>query len=199
MQTWTWIAAHASVIESVLTSIAIVLGGFWALRGDWRKTRAERDAEHELRLREQQQRQDRLKWDQAKLAYEINNAFLEDPDAQRALALIDCEDGSSVTIRRGDDSLKLSRHDALTALAPEPQSDEIYRELRDAFDSLCYWLGLFEHYVQSELVRFEDIEYPVSYYLRCLRDDAELHTSLRSYLERHRMTPKAAAFMDRFA
>src|SRR5689334_20484410 len=87
-------------IESFATTVGLVMAGWWAWRGDWRKSKAEREEERKLRRREEDSRNDalaqrrtQLRWDQAKVAREIIHEFLNDPDAMTAMDLVDCDTG----------------------------------------------------------------------------------------------------------
>jgi len=40
--------------------------------------------------------------------------------------------------------------------------------IRDCFDNLFYYMAMLEHYVESDLVRLEDVAFPLDYYLKII-------------------------------
>jgi hypothetical protein len=114
----TWVE-QAHGVESVMTIIALIIGAVWALFGDWRKSKGEREAERNLRDRERQQREDLLleqkqkrEWDQTQVAREINEKFLADSGAQQALGLVDCDgDDCTLSDTGGKESVKKYKYD----------------------------------------------------------------------------------------
>lgn len=96
-ETITWVEQVAG-FESGFTILALIVGACYALFGDWRKTKEEREHDRELARQEQQRRKDaieqqaqRLRWDQANMAREVNHGFLDDPQASIVLELVDCD------------------------------------------------------------------------------------------------------------
>jgi cell division protein FtsB len=205
-----WVeGAHG--VESIVTIFGLAIGAWWAYRNDWLKSSKDREDDRELRRKEQDQRQDtldqrnrQLRWDQAKLAKEINDQFLEDHEAQEALGIID-SDASFFEIT--DDTKKppikfrvlLDNDEHIKALQINPKAaTSMEAFVRECFDAWFYWMSIMEQYLKNELIREEDIAYPSDYYIRCLRDDRKLYDACVAYIERYRLSPNILKFMVRF-
>jgi hypothetical protein len=140
----------------------------------------------------------------------------EDIEVQNAFAMIDMEDGSEVTLQEKkqaaadkDDSkdegqaqgarttsVKVTWEKALAALSGDKNVDAHAKVLvRAAFDALFYYFALFDHCIDSGLVRQSDIEYPASYYIRILSQHKQ---PFAAYLQRHNLH-QAEKFLDRWA
>ena len=208
----TWVE-QAHGVESVMTTIALIIGAVWALFGDWRKSKTEREAERNLRDREREQREDLLneqrrkrEWDQTQVAREINEKFLADAGAQQALGLVDC-DGDDCTLSDTSDkeSVKKYKYDLnaredVYALRIDPNvSAEKDVFLRDCFDAWFYWMAVMEQYLRNGLIRQQDIAFPSDYYLRNLRGDSALNEACIKYVTHYQLSPNVFAFMKRFA
>ncbi len=205
-----WVeGAHG--IESIVTIVGLAIGAWWAYRNDWVKSAKDRNDDRALRRKEQEQREDainqrsrQLRWDQAKLAKEINDQFLEDHEAQEALGIVDSD---ALIIEITDDDKKppitfrviLENDQHVKALQINPKgANPMETFIRECFDAWFYWMSIMEQYLKNELIRQEDIAYPSDYYIRCLRDDQKLYHACVGYIERHRLSPNILAFMRRF-
>jgi len=202
-------------VESWLTAAGLIAGALWAIFGDWRKSKAEREAERSLRERERLQREDQIKqqeqklrWDQTKIALEINEEFLDDDDAQQVLKILDSEfNDTACTVTDWEDEDAPKKHTfnlkakedvlALRITTPAPTDKEIF--LRDCFDAWFYWMAVIEQYLQNGLIREEDIAYPSDYYVRSLKEDADLYSACQAYIRHYRLSPKIEQFMKRFS
>jgi hypothetical protein len=173
--------------EMFMTIVALIVGAGWAVFGDWRKNRAEREKDRTLFKREQNQRKRQLRWDQAKLAKEINDQFLADHEAQEALGIVD-SDGSTIDIADTESkyTVDLERGEHVTALRINPTAankKEVF--VRDCFDAWFYWMSTMEQYLKNGVIRQEDIAFPSDYYLRQLMKEpavsgmCQIHISLR--------------------
>jgi hypothetical protein len=206
----TWVEwAHG--IESIVTVIGLLIGAWWAYRNDWIKTTKERFDDRDLRKKEQEQRQDtleqrnrQLRWDQAKLAKEINDQFLADPDAQNAVGIVDA-DVRILKVTTAEDlpktypvSIEDEEHiKALEVSGKGAEAKELY--IRECFDSWFYWMSIMEQYLKNKLVLQEDIAYPSDYYVRCLREEPKLYAACVAYIQKHKLSPNILAFMTRFS
>src|SRR5262245_30966891 len=83
------------------------------------------------------------------------------------------------------------------ALRPwkEPLSfDDKQVYIRDCFDELFDGLNLLEHYLKTDLLAFEDVEFPMAYYIGTLRErGGAVSTFMNHYGNR-----LAKAFVERF-
>jgi hypothetical protein len=85
--------------------------------------------------------------------------------------------------------------DMLDALrVPEPPQSPTYDFIRDAFDTLYYYVDRLEHFIQVGLTSFEDISSPLDYYVDYLAEDKDLHAS---YIALTRYT-RVRKFLERF-
>ena len=206
-----WVeAVHG--LESIVTIIALGIGAWWAWRNDLIKTTADRRAERELRERERKQRGDQLseqqrnrEWEQTKIAREINEQFMDDPEARQATALID-SDGDSYTMKdvKTSDipySYDFEKREDVHALRiddKEPIVDKKDVFLRTCFDSWFYWMAAMEQYLQNGLIQEKDMAFPSDYYLRYLRQDEDLFNACWKYIHHYKLSPNIAKFMARF-
>jgi hypothetical protein len=204
-----WVeGAHG--VESIFTVIGLAIGAWWAYRNDWIKSAKDRKGDRELRKKEQEQREDtlnqrsrQLRWDQAKLAKEINDQFLDDHEAQQALAIVDadgdkCEltDAENKSIKHEFDRTKDEQITALRIDIKVTGKKEVF--LRECFDAWFYWMSIMEQYLKNELILPEDIAYPSDYYLRELRKEKGLYDACIKYIAHYKLSPNILAFMSRF-
>jgi hypothetical protein len=202
LHTPLWVE-QAHGVESVVATIGLIVAAWWAWRGDWLKTRADRNKELELLRRESQQRDERLRWDQAKLAREINGEFLEDLDAREVLHLVDCDTDTFDTT----DSANLeftytfnlqSQQDVKAMDVSGRAMSDKEAHLRECFDAWFYWMALMEQHLKGDLILQEDIEYPTDYYLECLRSNAALYNACLNHIDHYRLSLNIRAFLKRF-
>jgi hypothetical protein len=115
------------------------------------------------------QRARELRWQQAKLAAELEDDMLiNDPQAFNALRMTDWNafqftvEGKTVSVTRTDvqDALNVENNDNL------PANGVLVRE---SFDRLFYRMGKIERALESNLIRFEDVCSPMDYYVPFLR------------------------------
>lgn len=154
LQDLSWLAAFITLLVTL-----------WRINYDRTKDRAQRNVELK-------QRRQSLKWDQARAAKSIVDEMLASDLATMARHMLDYPSGRVYVI--AGERLQVDRAYYLEALerrlnGPDDRftSQEIH--VRDCFDSLFFYLGIMEHWVRSELVRFEDVKYPVDYYVRLLK------------------------------
>jgi hypothetical protein len=115
------------------------------------------------------QRASELRWEQAKLAAELEDDMLiNDPQAFNALRMTDWGafdftiEGKKVRITQDDvhEALNVENNDSL------PPNGVFVRE---NFDRLFYRMGKIERALGSNLIRFEDVCSPMDYYIPFLR------------------------------
>lgn len=141
------------------------------------------------------QRARELRWQQAKLAAELEDDMLiNDPQAFNALRMTDWNafqftvEGKTVPVTREHvhAALSVQNNDNL------PSNGVLIRE---SFDRLFYHMGKIERALGSDLIRFEDVYSPMDYYVPFLRST---HGQvLIPYMEQLHHTD-ALNFMKRF-
>jgi hypothetical protein len=110
------------------------------------------------------QRAEELAWKRAEAAKKLNDEMLMDDGAKAAMVMLDWDDrefeirsGVFATID-GDEHRR-----ALRVSSGAYEEKEVY--VRDCFDNLFYYLALFEHHIRNQLIRFEDVEFPIQYFV----------------------------------
>lgn len=116
------------------------------------------------------QRDRELRWQQAKLAAELEDDMLiNDPQAFNALRMTDWDafqftvEGKTVRVTKTEvqEALNVENNVSL------PPNGVLVRE---SFDRLFYRMGKIERALRSNLIRFEDVCSPMDYYVPFLRD-----------------------------
>ena len=64
----------------------------------------------------------------------------------------------------------------------------------DCFDGLFYYMSTLEHYINSSLVIYEDVAFPLDYYMPLL---AEFASVIDPYLDKYEQG-QARRFLDRY-
>lgn len=200
---------YAHGIESIVTTAGLIAAGLYALFGDWRKTKAERAAERQLRQNEEQSRREQLKqqlsqrrWDQAKLAREIDKEILADSQAKVALALVDCDKDTYVASVPGTDdrySYDFKKKEDVRALrvgASDLNDKEVY--LRDCFDAWFYWMTVMESHLKDGFLLQGDVNLMGGYYVRYLKADADLYEACVKYITHYGLGQAVLGFLNRF-
>ncbi|HEV2268663.1 MAG TPA: hypothetical protein VGR92_04320 [Steroidobacteraceae bacterium] len=200
---------YAHGAESLVTIVGLIAAGLWAIFGDWRKTKAERAAERELRQNEEHSRREQLKqqqsqrrWDQAKLAREIDKEILADGQAKVALALVDCDTDTYVAAVPGTDSrysYNFKKKEDVRALrigAADLDAKEVY--LRDCFDAWFYWMAVIESHLRDGFLLQGDVNLMGGYYVRYLKADVELYAACVKYITHYGIGKPVLDFLDRF-
>jgi acyl carrier protein len=141
------------------------------------------------------QRASELRWNQARLAAELeDDMFVNDPQVFNALRMIDWGaynftiKGTEVTITREEvqQSLNVEKNNELNP-------KDVF--VRESFDRLFYRMGKLERAVRSELVLFEDVVSPMSYYVPFL---LSTHRQVLEPYMRQLHHTDALTFMKRF-
>jgi hypothetical protein len=164
----------------VFTVLATVSGGLFAVIKWLQETARQR----ELRGRQ-------LRWDQAKAAKELLDDLSQATLAQQAMQMMDWDDltytlPSGKTVRI-DEDLYVK---ALRVTNLQFSDAEVF--VRNAFDELFYHMAVFAHHVNTGLVRIEDIQFPLDYYMPTINRNR--HT-FDAFLEHYRLV-RAASFLE---
>jgi hypothetical protein len=155
IQTLSWLGA---VIGIVLALIKYV---------------SEQRQNREQRERELNQSQLELRWKQAEAAKKLLDEMLTDTRAVAAMQMLDWND-LEFEVKPG---IKLSvwEKDYLQALRiSNLKFDDKETYIRNCFDSLFYFMAMIEHYIHSDLVRLEDIAFPLDYYIKIINKNREV-------------------------
>jgi hypothetical protein len=149
---------------------------------------------HEVSENRRLRRED-LRWRKAQLAREVLEKYAADPLFAAAARMVDW-DGREYEIRPG----KLERvhwNELPRALRVwDPRGDRFTAKqayIRDCFDKFFDCLELIEHYLQTELLEFKDVETPIEYYARELR---RLSPAVKDFMEAYYQL--AVVFLGRF-
>lgn len=114
-----------------------------------------------------------LRWRQANAAKELISDIHRDQRAAAAVVMMDWCDGTHEYDLGGGRRERLSYDDVLAALAKPDreccQPSEHF--VRDAFDWFFYYVDRIEHYIQTGLIEFVDVETVFEPYVRAFRKD----------------------------
>jgi len=194
---------HGTTLVSVGGSIIAGSIAFAKYLEELRKARAQQ-------LEMLKQKANELRWEQAKVGKTLNDEMLEDVEACGAMQMLDMEpEGSSVrlpnersfvatyddvvraiTWRVGQDRDPTARDRTHLEYSPK------WVEIRTCFDSFFYYLAIIEHYLTSGLLHFDDVAYPLTYYVRLLAHN-RWRTQFRAYIDYYRLG-RARKFLQRF-
>lgn len=149
------------------------------------------------------QRKVQLRWDQAKLAAQLEDDLLiNDPQAFNALRMTDWGayeftiEGAKIRITREEvqQALDVKNNDTLS-----PKGVFV----RENFDRLFYRMGKIERAIESDLIVFNDVCSPMDYYVPFLRSTHKdvlgpymkqlSHTDALHFMERFDNSPKCHA------
>ena len=146
----------------------------------------------ELRQAREQRAQE-LRWRKAQAAKTLNDQMLADHAALAAMIMLDW-DGREFEIKPGVKAA-ISTEEMLHSLRTVNTTfSDTEAFVRDSFDLLLYYLGMFEHYISRRLVDYEDLVHPIEYYVGLMAANRPV---FEKYFERYGFT-RAAAFLGRF-
>src|SRR5262245_14231962 len=139
------------------------------------------------------QRQRDLRWRQAEVGKGLNDEMQTDDRAWPAMQMLDSEERefklpneSKVTITTAEIS---------TALDPNSKSsDETSIYIQDCFDTLFYFLAMLEHYISNTLICYEDVAYPIEYYVPLM---AQFKPQIANYLKEYKLS-RTQKFLERY-
>ncbi len=174
----------AKDVVQVAAWVVAIVGGLIAAFKAIHETRENR----RQRLRE-------LRWKKAELAREIIDKLHSNKRLRDALVMVDWT-GREFEISPGERK-EISWDDLPGALRPweEPISfDEKEVYIRDCFDELFDGLNLLEHYLRTDLLDFEDVKFPMAYYIGKLKERGD---AVRTFMN-HYGNRQAKAFVERF-
>ncbi|MBI4516624.1 MAG: hypothetical protein HY699_12505 [Deltaproteobacteria bacterium] len=139
-----------------------------------------------------EQRQAELRWKQAEAGKALNDEMQTDERAWPAMQMLDSDQR---TFNVGEDvRLTVTQADIRAALDPGTESTAVVEFIRDCFDTWFYFLAMLDHYIDTGLIRPEDVAYPTEYYVPLLArhrlqvDKYLAHYGLskvQGYLRRH--------------
>jgi len=111
------------------------------------------------------QRAEELRWKQANLGRELVEKMLDADDAASALQMLDWGDqGHEYEIKKGQ-KVKIDIGDVPHALRLDEshKSDkDVY--IRECFDALFFHVNQLERSLRTNVLRFEDVQFPLNYY-----------------------------------
>ena len=168
-------------IETV-SRLAAIIAGLFAIHKGRREVQQNRD-----------QRAQELRWRQAQSGKELNDEMLDDPPARAAMDMLDYS-FKSYTDKRGN-PLEITTaewtHGLRTTQLNLSAKDEYVRQ---CFDNLLYYMGILEHHISRGLVLFDDVAYPIEYYVERMVPQAP---TLMRYIQTYKFH-RSAAFLNRF-
>ncbi len=132
-----------------------------------------------------QQRCEELRWKQANIAKQLLDELFGHEYSENAVLMLDWNKGKREYVV-GNESLMISYKDVITALKKEHSdltrepSDslsekEIY--IRECFDFFFYFVDRIKHYININLINFDDIKAPLKSYARKINDNGEVYYS----------------------
>lgn len=113
------------------------------------------------------QRKEELRWKKAKLAREVLKPFEQDLRLRNAMAMLDTleqeYEGELIVPKDVAATFETLSTDRVVALSPK----NVY--IRNSFDYFFKNIRLLEHYLQTHLIDFKDIEYPLEKTIKAIR------------------------------
>jgi hypothetical protein len=139
------------------------------------------------------QRSRELRWKKAETGRDLADRIFSEPLSNAALLMLDSEIRS---YKIGDTiEVTINVADMLAALtAKELPQSPTFDFIRDAFDTLYFYLDRIEHFIGVGLTSFEDVQSPLDYYVDYLAEDKQIHLD---YIGITRYT-RVTQFLDRF-
>ena len=138
-------------------------------------------------------RQEDLRWKKAQAAKSLWDEMWSDEPSHAALTMLDW-DGREFEIKEGTKS-RITTKGMLWALRTENTEFSDFKAfIRDAFDNLFYYMGIFEHSITTGLVDFADLEHLIEYYVAIL---ARTRPVFEKYVATY-CFKRAAPFLGRF-
>lgn len=118
------------------------------------------------------QRIKELRWKQANLAKELLDEMFEDKYSMAAMLMLDW-DGREFNIVEGKNE-EISYDELPAALTTDADSMKkgFYQKqvfIRDCFDRFFYHLDRLEWCIKTDLILFEDVSFPTSYYIERMK------------------------------
>jgi hypothetical protein len=135
----------------------------------------------DMRISANQRKAD-LRWKQANAAKDLIADIHHDPHASKAVTMMDWSEGSSIH-QVGPDSVSLDYvKDVLPALQKDQQSEcrdkDFY--IHNAFDWFFYYVDRIQHYIDRELIQYEDVRSVFKPYARKIGQHHDLYDKFLS-------------------
>lgn len=124
------------------------------------------------------QRYEELRWKQANIAKQLLDELFGHEYSENAVLMLDWNKGQRKYVV-GNEFLIISYRDVLLALKKE-QSDSLSDKemyIRECFDFFFYFVDRIKHYININLINFDDIKAPLKCYARKINDNREVYYS----------------------
>jgi hypothetical protein len=139
------------------------------------------------------QRAHELRWRQAQAGKQLNDEMLSDQPAKSALEMLDWDGREFEIAPAGTGPIRKSEwRSALRTSNTDFSGKEMF--VRDCFDNLLYFMGIMEHHIRRGLVVFEDVAYPLEYYIGIMNLDRGIFVR---YMEAYGFA-RSVSFLERF-
>lgn len=116
-----------------------------------------------------EQRELELKWKKVNIAREILNEFVSSYRSKSAMRMLDSVERDYELTK--EHTATISQSDVLRVLRDSNIHSAEAIFIRDSFDSFFYRLGVFEHFINEELIEFKSIKFPTAYYVLKLAEN----------------------------
>jgi hypothetical protein len=114
---------------------------------------------HQLKLNAEQ-RKNELRWKQANAAREIINDIHSNIWAKNAVTMLDWSEGNHRLKFEDKNSVEISyEKDVIPALKKsQSECSDLDQDIISCFDWFFYFINRIEHYIGTDLIKFEDVE-----------------------------------------
>jgi hypothetical protein len=135
-----------------------------------------------------------LRWKQATAAKQLIDEMLDDKWAKDATRMLD---NSQRKYMVNEKSTAITEQDVINSLEmADKGSSEKTQYIWDCFDFFLYYVELMEQSINNGLFKFGDVEFPLGYYARKLRE-TEINAAMLAYMKRFEYK-NSIAFFKRF-
>ena len=147
--------------------------------------------------RSNEQRHEDMRWKQAEMAKRCLDEIFDNSLARAAMKMLDWS-GLTYDMPSGGKTGPIDHETRLLALRTTNTvfTGDVEPFIRDAFDALFDGFERLEHFVRINLITFEDVEKPLSYYVTKLADP-ENRPVILSFLQTYGFQ-SAQEFLDHF-
>jgi hypothetical protein len=135
------------------------------------------------------------RWKQTNAAKELIDAMMNDKLALAAASMLDWD--KNIYFDDNKRSFMISHQEVVRALRIENlkfSSKEKF--IRDAFDKFLNYLEFMEQFIKNDLFKYEDILYPIEYYIRAAKEKHILD-ALEVYIKEYNFN-NSELFIKRF-
>ena len=131
------------------------------------------------------QRKIEFRWKQAEAGKSLNDEMQKDEFAWAAMQMLDSY-SRKFKIPGNNKIEEINYSDIKEAFKDEDEDTNYkYVYIRDCFDFLLYYMTMMNHYTATTLILEEDVDYPIKYYIRMMKD--EFRNEIDAYLERYKL------------